>query len=350
MFEPEELNQWFSAEQQKSYVSMLLGRVGLTRRRAECLVRLWAYLVIKQKLQSGELLKPPLQELTQPEGLIPCTHREMAALFYPDGDRGSERAAGMMLDRLVDLRLVKKQFDGNSICLEINNLANLLTPANKILEPAESKIEFKTDAFNSRTDAIPVATFLARNYNWMNNNTMSLPPRIAHWLRTWAQQYPTGMRVLRRSDNLNPVGFYVFYPIARESENYLFQSPAKCLHLTSVREVDLFQMARPGDLTCTALFIRSWMIDPPNNQKPQICQFLKDCQHTLRQMQVDFPNLCDLYALVIHPTYEELVKSLGFQTINQEPLGSIYLVYLAIDRFLALDLEAIFLKDSFHHP
>ena len=171
MFEPEDLNQWFSTEQQKSYVSMLLGRVGLTRRRAECFVRLWAYLVIKQKLESGKLLKPPLQELTQPEGLIPCTHREMAALFYSDGDRGSERAAGMMLDRLVDLRLVKKQFDGNSICLEINNLANLLTPTDKNLEPAEATVQFKTDAFNSRTDAIPVATFLARNYNWMNNNT-----------------------------------------------------------------------------------------------------------------------------------------------------------------------------------
>ncbi|MBE9070650.1 hypothetical protein IQ260_28830, partial [Leptolyngbya cf. ectocarpi LEGE 11479] len=45
---PESLNQFFPKAQQQQYVQHLLGRVGLTRRRADCFVRLWAYLQLKQ--------------------------------------------------------------------------------------------------------------------------------------------------------------------------------------------------------------------------------------------------------------------------------------------------------------
>ncbi len=50
-------------------------------------------------------------------------------------------------------------------------------------------------------------------------------------LRQWASsQYPSGMRVLRRADNLNPVGFYLMYPTAYlASRTYLQKSAAQAL-------------------------------------------------------------------------------------------------------------------------
>jgi hypothetical protein len=332
---PEDLDRWFLPEQQRHYVSVLLGRIGLTRRRAECFVRLWAYLLLKQQLlweQSSTA--HPIEKLTLPDDFIPCTHREAAILFYAQKERGSERSAGMMIDKLSALGLVNKQFDGNTLCLQIHPSLNLhAQPAPKPL------LDGCVDAFNPRTDAIPVATFLARNYNWMNQNTDTLPQNIARWLRLWAQQYDVGMRVLRRNDNLNPVGFFVLYPIAAQSEDRFFMAPTKSLHLCSAREIDPIAMAQLGDMDCNAVFIRSWMLDPPYNQKRHKVQLLKDTQQTLKRLRQDFPNVCDLYALMIHPSYEELIETLGFQKTYQDPLLSIYWAYIAIDRFLELDVE-----------
>lgn len=333
---PENLDRWFPRERQNQYTGKLLSRVGFTRRRAECFVRLWAYLSIKQQLDAGKVLKPPLQELSLPDGLIQCTHREAAALFYADRERGSERAAGMMLDKLSALHLVTKQFDGNTICLQINPLPELSEPA--LPEP---ELHFQVDAFNPRTDAIPVANFLARNYNWMNNNTATVPQHIARWLRSWAQRYGTGMRVLRRGDNLHPIGFYVFYPTAPESEGCFFQPPVHSLHLSSARVVDPIAMATLGDPNCTSVFIRSWAIDRPYYQSDRVAQLLADGQQTLKRMQADFPNLCDLYALIFHPIYEPTIEALGFQKMNQDSQRSIYWSYLPIDRFLELDVHRL---------
>jgi hypothetical protein len=339
---PENLDRWFPSDRQNHYAVKLLGRVGFTRRRAECFVRLWAYLFLKQQLQAGNTILPPLQDLSLPEGLIPCTHREAAALFYAHQERGSERAAGMMLDKLSALHLITKQFDGNTICLKINPL-----PDWSETSTPEPEIQFGVDAFNPRTDTIPVANFLARNYNWMNNNTATIPQNIARWLRVWAQRYSTGMRVLRRSDNLNAIGFSVFYPTAPESEGCFFQAPTLSLHLSSARDTDPILMATPGDPNCTSVLIRSWAIDRPYNQTPQLRQLLTDNQQTLKQMQADFPNLCDLYALIFHPSYEPLIEALGFQKISQDPRRSIYWVYLAIDRFLELDFPQVLSKLNF---
>jgi hypothetical protein len=61
---------------------MLIGRVGLTRRRAECFVRLWTYLLLKQQQELGDVLRQPLTQLQVPKGFVACTHREAAELFY----------------------------------------------------------------------------------------------------------------------------------------------------------------------------------------------------------------------------------------------------------------------------
>ena len=196
------LDAWYSQSQRRTAVSLLMKRVGVTRTRAECFVRLWIYLSVKQLQESQPRLKPPLAKLELLETEVQCTHREAAELFYCDSDRGSDRAAGMMLDKLAALGLIAKHFDGNATAIQIQPVSEILNVA----EPPQP-VQLQLDNFNPRCDAIPVANLLATNYNWMNRNTNAVPQKIAKILRLLASQYSKGMRVLRRCDNLNPVGF-----------------------------------------------------------------------------------------------------------------------------------------------
>jgi hypothetical protein len=66
--------------------------------------------------------------------------------------------------------------------------------------------------------------------------------------------------------------------------------------------------------------------------------FLQDVQQTLQKMQQDFPQLCDLHTLVIHPSYEAMADRLGFQKTIQDAKLSVYWMYMALDRFLDLAL------------
>lgn len=341
-----ELNLWFDQKRQDQIVEQLGKRVGLTRVRAECFVRLWIYLLVKQQRAQRPNLKPPLTELICPDGTVICTHREAAELFYHDKERGSDRAAGMMLDKLVALGLIKRYFDGNTTHIAIQPISELTNP------PADELVKLQLDDFDPRCDAIPVANLLAVNYNWMSRNTDAFPHRIASLLRQWAKQYGVGMRVLRRCDNFNPVGFYLLYPTTSNSDANFFIAPSKGLHLSTMSEVDPFKLATSGDPDCVSVFIRSWMIAPVYVERYRIA-FLKDIQQTLIRMQQDFPNLCDLYTLIIHPVYEELAAALGFQKTGTDSQLSVYWMYLAIDRFLALNIEATIPKSptsmTFNH-
>ncbi|MEM0980275.1 MAG: hypothetical protein AAGH78_08375 [Cyanobacteria bacterium P01_H01_bin.58] len=331
-FNLEALHQWLPQRLHQQYVGHVMQRVGMTRRRAECFVRLWLYLFLKDCQIRQTTPQAPLTELTFPSGWIECSCREAANVFYGDRDRGSDRSAGMMLDKLVALGLIRKQFDGNCTQIEIQSLPDLLEQ-----RASEATVLVTPDAFDRRSDAIPIANLLASNYNWLNRNTDAVPFRIANILRDWAGQYATGMRVLRRCDNQNPVGFYLFYPVQRDSEIKFFAPPSQGLHLSQVATTDPFAMASPGDATCRAVFVRSWMIESPYRQQAQVA-LLQDAQQTLAAMQQDFPNLWDMYGLVIHPIYAELARVLGFQKTNADPKLSLYWVYQAVDRFLALDV------------
>jgi hypothetical protein len=328
-----QLNNWFPLEAQRQVVTQLLNRVGLTRVRTEYFVRLWIYIAVKQQLEHQSDLKPPLKTLDIPVGFIPCTHREAAAVFYGDKDLGSDRAAGLIIDKLAALNLIRKTFDGNTTSIEIQPLPELVNTSQPV-------IEVIPDEFNPRCDAIPVANFLATNYNWMNRNFHATPQRIGKILRGWSQHYPTGMRVLRRCDNQNPVGFYLLYPVDSRSEDNFFNDPNRGLHFSADdHQDDPFVMAQPGDTSCIAVYIRSWMIEAPYIQ-PYQRLFLKDAQKTLQRMQIDFPNLCDLYSMIIHPDYEALGQMLGFQRMKNTP-ASIYWMYQALDRFISLDINAL---------
>jgi hypothetical protein len=326
-----QVNQWFPLDRQRAAIAQLLQQVGITRIRAEYFIRLWVYLLVKQAQAQNLTAKPPLAGLALLSEPVICTYREAANLFYGEKDQGSDRAAGLMIDKFAALGLIRKYFDGNTTSIEILPIPSLLSAPSPQLA-----VEVKPDAFNLRSDAVPVAYLLAANYNWMNRSLQTTPHRIAKLLRSWNQQYAIGMRVLRRMDNENPVGFYLLYPVASESEVYFFHDPNRGLHFSSESETDPFVMAVPGDEQCLALFIRSWVIESPYVSTHQSI-FLKDAQQVLHQMKHDFPNLCDLYSMIMHPTYEALATSLGFQKMRNSP-SSIYWMYRSLDRFLALEI------------
>ena len=328
------IDEFFDIEHQRRYVALLKGRVGLTRRRAECFVKLWAYLLFKQHSELG-ITNEPLTELDLPSGFVACTHREANELFYAQEDRGSERAAGMMIDKLVALGLIEKEFDGNNICIRICPTLSDLDQSTQAAEP----VELITDNFNPRTDAIPVATFLARQYDWMNKKTTAAPQRIARKLRIWVKQYSKGMRVLRCCETQAPVGVYILYPIAAESEENFFLPPSKSLHLSTASTTDPFNIASPRDEDCTSLFIRSFQIDSQYLQHSSLCQLLEDARQTFITMQADFPNLCDLYTLTVNPFAQSLALTMGFQKTSQDPQMSLYWMYMPLDKYLTLDFE-----------
>jgi hypothetical protein len=331
--DPESRPRWLPEALYQRYLRVLTGRVGVTRRRAECFLRLWLYLYLKDCDRRQTMPSPPLSALTFPRGWIDCSCREAADVFYSDTEHGSDRAAGMMLDKLVALGLIRKQFDGNGTQIELVCLTELLDPETP---PAIATVE--PDTFDPRCDAIPIANLLAKNYNWLSRNTDAIPYRIANILRDWADQYGTGLRVLRRLDNQNPVGFYALYPTQRQSEIKFFAPPSQGLHLSQVAETDPFAMALPGDEQCRAVFVRSFMVEPPYQDAAQV-RFLQDAQHTLTTLQQDFTNLMDMYTLIIHPSYNELGQALGFQKTSTDPKLPIHWMYQAVDRFIALDIE-----------
>ncbi|MGC9505113.1 hypothetical protein [Baaleninema sp.] len=149
--DPMSLDRWFPRDCQRHYMSQLVGKGGLTRRRAEYFVRLWAYLCLKYQLILGRRISSPLAELHIPEEFVSCTHREAAALFYADRDRGSHRAAGMMLDKLADLGLIGKHFDGNTVCVKIEPL-----PSVRSLSPPSQRNLRPIEPLESRSDKIPL--------------------------------------------------------------------------------------------------------------------------------------------------------------------------------------------------
>jgi hypothetical protein len=331
------LQQWLPEEQYQHYIALTQQRVGMTKRRAECFVRLWLYLFLKDNHSRKSVLSPSLTELSFPTGWVECSCREAAELFYEDLERGSERSAGMMLDKLVALGFIRKQFNGNCTQIQIQPLPELFNE--HVSEPTVTP-----DAFNPHCDAIPIAHLLASNYNWLNGNTDALAYRIANILRDWASQYAAGMRVLRRDDNQNPVGFYALIPIARESEMKFFSPPKQGMHLSRVTDVDPFKIAN-CNTTCRSIFVRSWMIDKLYVEQAQI-SFLEDAQKTLALIKQDFPNLWDMYTLIIHPSYEVLATALGFQKNGSEPKTSICWMYQSVNRFLALDMNLVSLMPS----
>ncbi|MBC8122642.1 MAG: hypothetical protein H7Y22_12475 [Gemmatimonadaceae bacterium] len=60
-------------------------------------------------------------------------------------------------------------------------------------------------------------------------------------------------------------------------------------------------------------------------------------------MQRDYPNLCDMHTMIIHPAYEKMATVLGFQCAGTGTANPLYWMYLPLDRYLNLDLQAAFI-------
>lgn len=332
-FSPADLDRWFPPGIQQQYVEQLRENSGLerlTRRRAQCFVRLWGYCLLKQYVQkTGGLPAKPLDSLLPLEGSVACTQGEASTLFYAEGERGSDRSAGMMINQLVAQDLVRKDFDGNLTHISI------FPPANFVMDLEETQAaQLVIEEFNPRTDAVLVANCLAKSYSWMHSLKKLNASTIKRGLRHWSTQYPQGMRVLRQQDSGQPVGFYCFFPVASSSEDKFFAPPSESLYLFSEQVEDPLHFAQPGDSTCEAIAVRSWHIDQLYWQLPTVIQLVEDSQQTLAKIREDYPNLCDLYGTSINPDVEALSKALGFQSTTQDPNLSLSWLYLAVDHFL----------------
>jgi hypothetical protein len=332
IIKPDCLDQFLSAATYKLYVDRLLQRGGITRRRAEYFVRLWAYLLLKQLSEEQPQLPPQLKTLYPPKGFISCTHGEACQLFYHDQDKGSDRAAGLMIDKLTALGLLNKKFDGQTLCLQVRDQPELMTDTIERQSPAVF-----VDRFHPGNDAIPTAKLMTQSFYEMVRQEDMTIHKISKCLRHWGAIYPGCIRIFRRSDTQNPVGVLILYPTMEKCERLFFGPPSKGFYLTNDRDTDPFEMALPGDPTCTSIYVRAWIIDPPYMNAARMQQLIETCQITLREMRQDYPALRDMYSMIIHPSYEQLREIMGFEKIAQDTQRAYAWVYLAIDRYLALD-------------
>lgn len=337
----EEINQWFPVEVQHRYVDQVAGQSGLTRRQAICFVRLWAY-ACRQQEQS----QMPLEALSPEAYQLTCSHREAADLFYWDQPRGSERAAGLMINQLVKKHLVKRTtFDGFPSQLSLQIPPSFLP---QTLPPSPTQVE--ADAFDARRDAPLIASFLDESYSWVSQRTESTSFKITRVLRRWATQYPKGLRVLRQVSEGSPVGFAAFYPAHPNSEEMFHSPPSSSLHLVTLDDTDPIQLASSGDPECYVVFVRGWQFKPEYWCYTNVCEFLEDSQATLRAMQQEFPNLSDIYTITIHPNLEAFAVALGFKPMKADPNSSLRWYYIALDHFLSLDADETLVEFDFNAP
>jgi hypothetical protein len=332
---PDLLEQYFSSEVYKTYVALVVKRGGLTRRRAECFVLLWAYLLLKQVAENLTEI-PAIAVLYPPQGFVSCTHREAQELFYCHQDKGSERAAGLMIDKLAALGLLDKKFDGQTLCLQVREYPEFMQD---VAEPPAPEIF--VDAFDPVADAIPTAQLMTRCFFELVKDEAMTRHKISKCLRQWGAIYPGCIRVFRRSDTQNPVGVLILYPTQEKSDRLFFGPPSKGFYLTNDRDIDPFEMAIPGDPTCTSVYVRAWIIDRPYMNAQRMQQLIETSQATLRVMRQDYPGLRDVYSLVIHPSYEQLREIMGFERLAQDTQRPYSWGYIAIERYLALDPQKI---------
>ncbi|NEQ97326.1 MAG: hypothetical protein F6K30_11470 [Cyanothece sp. SIO2G6] len=344
--DPTQFNQWFAPDRQTHYIQQIRKQVVITQRQAECFVKLWAYLMVKhqyqhqhqhhQYQQQAATQLAPITKLMRVPREVPCSHREAADLFYANSDRGSDRAAGMMLDKLAQRRLIYRVFDGNVSTIQISPLANIdhgLTAS----ALAKTRTVYP-DQFKPRLDAVFAAQLLDQYYGWVNPEAKTMAHRFQQALRKWTHGYPQGLRVLRCSASHKVVGIYSLFPVDSASTEHFFSPPSQGLYLINEKRDDLLVMAQAGDVACSAVYIRGWAVDEAYLSHDTVRHSLADIQATLRQMLLDFPNLCDLYGLSLHPGSEAIAQAVGFQKTVQDPSLPVAWLYTPLDHFLEVDV------------
>ncbi len=333
-----DVNSWFPLKLQTCYAERIIGQSGLTPKQATYFVRLWGYGYLKQE----GMQKAPIKSLCRRVQSFYCARSEAADLFYPDGERGSHRSAGLMLDRLVSKKLLRREtFEGSITRLSLH------IPDGFLLLGTSQVNELYADAFNVRSDTPLVADFLEELYGFDNKRPEDMAHQIKKGLRQWARQYCTGLRVIRQASDDSPVGFAAFFPTNAVSEKKFSMAPSASLHLSRLADVDPIEVASPGDKECYAVYIRGWQLHPDMWSYEAAGLLFQDSQNTLKQMQEDFPNLCDIYSITIHPRLEAFALTLGFKALKSDSDSSLRWLYMSLDKFLALDYEDALLNFDF---
>lgn len=344
--QPEAVQIWFPPALQARYVNHILMQsesqaarcVKLTYTQATHLVRLWGYAYVKHY----GISHTPIKALTCRVDSFFCSHSEAANLLYADREiEGTARSAGLMLKTIESMSLIQcKSTKGSPTKIRLNIPLAFELPE----KSQESKIF--PDKFNPRRDAPTVANFLKVLFHYDAGTSQSLGRDITKVLREWSQRYPDGLRVLRQEKTRKPVAAVTVFPIHSNSESKFDLPPSESLYLHKIRKKakDPIQFAEPGDPNCYIAYIRCWHIKPGLWNHETVLQFIEETKTMLRQMHQKYPELSDIYSIILHPNHEDFVSRLGFDITRSDPNISQRWAYIALDDFLELKSEEL-LKD-----
>lgn len=344
--QPEAIQIWFPLALQDRYVNHILmqsesqasGCVKLTYIQAGHLVRLWGYAYVKHYGDTHT----PIKALTCRLNSFFCSHSEAAKFLYADREAGgTARSAGLMLKEMESMSLIQcKSTKGSPTKISLNIPLTFELPE----EPQGNKVF--PDKFDPRRDAPTVANLLKVLFHYEANHSQSLGRDITKVLREWSKRYPDGLRVLRQEKTRKPIAVVTIFPIHPDSESNFDLPPSESLYLHKIRikAKDPIQFSEPGDPNCFIAYVRCWHIKPGFWNHETVIQFIDETKDMLRKMHQVYPELSDVYSIILHPHHEDFVIRLGFDITRSDPKISQRWAYIALDAFLELKSEEL-LKD-----
>ena len=348
---PEDVQTWFPPVLQQRYVEHILimakSQVGssmkLTPVQAGHLVRLWGYAYIKH----FGFECAPIEKLICRLNSFSCSHNEAARLFYADRDEGGmARSAGNMLRTLESMNLIRcESTKGSPTRISLNLSVGFQLP-----EEYQGD-EVLSGAFNPRRDARILANLLTVLFQYDTDRSTTIGDDITRVLREWSRRYPDGIRVLKQAGSQKPIAIVTVFPIHSDSSSRFSLPPGNSLYLNRLhhRDEDTFQFAEPGNQECEIAYIRCWHIKPGFWNHKIVLLLMHETRTLLEQMRQDYPGLCDVFSLVLHPHHEDLAIRLGFEILQSDPSMSQRWAYIALDDFLELDVLTL-LQDFDFEP
>lgn len=347
---PNDVQTWFPAALQQRYVDHILmqsnshaGSVKLTHVQAQHLVRLWGYAYIKQH----GIVQSPIKALSRRVDSFFCSHSEAASLFYAERDGGgTARSAGLMLRTFESKSLIQcESSKGSPTKIRLN------IPHPFDLPAEDPKGDVVPDAFRPRLDASTLANLLTVLFHYDAERAQVFEHDLNRVLREWFKRYPKGLRVLRQVKSKKPIAVVTAFPVHPESGEKFGLPPSESLYLNRIRQraADPIQFAEPGCLDCYVAYIRCWHIKPGWWSPKTVLQLLQETRSMLQQMHQDFPELCDVYSIVLHPHHEDFAVRLGFDITRTDPQMSQSWAHIALDRFFELN-PTVLLQDFDFEP
>ena len=348
-FQPEDVQIWFPPSLQKRYVDHILRQsegvgercIRLTNIQAEHLVRLWGYGYV----QDHSLDRKPIEILTCRVSSFCCSHSEAASLLYVGRKvEGSARSAGLMLRKLESMRLMQcKSVKGSYTKISLN------IPQTFELPEELNDGSIFPDRFNPRNDAPTVANFLKSLHYHDAKQSQSLGRDLTKMLRGWSKQYPDGLRVLRHAQTQKPVAIVAILPVHPDSESNFDLPPSESLYLPKIQtgEENPIKVAESGNPHCCAAYMCSWHIKPGYWKYEIALHLTKETKLVLQKMQKNYPELSDVYSMILHPHHEDFAIKAGFEIIHSEPNMFQHWIYISLDHFLESNSEDILREFDF---